>query len=41
MAARKTELGTAPIDREQVRQARKVMGGAVAQPQPCRSVDFL
>ncbi len=27
MAARKTELGTAPIDREQVRQARKVMRG--------------
>ena len=27
MAARKTELGTAPIDRERVRQARKVMGG--------------
>ena len=27
MAARKTELGTAPIDREQVRQARKVMSG--------------
>jgi hemerythrin HHE cation binding domain-containing protein len=27
MAARKTELGTAPIDRERVRQARKVMSG--------------
>jgi hypothetical protein len=27
MAARKTQLGTAPIDREQVRQARKVMSG--------------
>lgn len=27
MAARKAELGTAPIDRERVRQARKVMGG--------------
>ena len=27
MAARKTELGTAPIDRELVRQARKVMSG--------------
>jgi hypothetical protein len=27
MASRKTELGTAPIDREQVRQARKVMSG--------------
>ncbi|MBY0324706.1 MAG: hypothetical protein K2X72_38755 [Reyranella sp.] len=27
MAARKTELGTRPIDRERVRQARKVMGG--------------
>jgi hypothetical protein len=27
MAARKTELGTAPIDRKRVRQARKVMSG--------------
>jgi hypothetical protein len=27
MASRKTELGTAPIDRERVRQARKVMSG--------------
>ena len=27
MSARKTELGTAPIDRERVRQARKVMSG--------------
>ena len=27
MAARKTELGTRPIDRERVRQARKVMSG--------------
>jgi hypothetical protein len=27
MAARKTELSTAPIDRESIRQARKVMGG--------------
>ena len=27
MAARRTELGTAPIGREQVRQARKVMSG--------------
>lgn len=27
MAARKTQLGTAPIDRDQVRQARKVMSG--------------
>lgn len=27
MAARKTELGTAPIDRERLRQARKVMSG--------------
>jgi hypothetical protein len=27
MAARRTELGTAPIDRERVRQARKVMSG--------------
>lgn len=27
MAARKTELGTAPIDRDTIRQARKVMTG--------------
>jgi Hemerythrin HHE cation binding domain len=27
MAARNTEIGTAPIDRERVRQARKVMSG--------------
>jgi hypothetical protein len=27
MAARKTEIGTAPIDRERVRQARTVMSG--------------
>ena len=27
MASRKIELGTAPIDREGIRQARKVMGG--------------
>jgi hypothetical protein len=27
MASRRTELGTAPIDREGIRQARKVMGG--------------
>ena len=27
MAARKTELSTAPLDRESIRQARKVMGG--------------
>lgn len=27
MAARKTQLGTAPIDREVIRQARLVMGG--------------
>ena len=27
MAARRTELGTAPIDRDSIRQARTVMGG--------------
>ena len=34
MAARKTELATAPIGRRAIRQARKVMGGRKQQPPP-------
>jgi hypothetical protein len=34
MAARGTELATTPMDRHEIRQARKVMGGRKEQPPP-------